>query len=200
MTYTVHSIFKTIQGEGFHAGRVAVFCRFAGCNLWSGLEKDRATAVCQFCDTEFMGGKKYEAKKLADEIAGTSGCGLVVFTGGEPLLQLDEVLTAEMQARGFAVHVETNGTIAPPLWVDWLTVSPKAGVSLADVCPDELKIIFPQGMDYEAVRRSAKAKYDFLQPMDGPEREANTAAAIDYILEHPWWRLSIQTHKFVGIA
>lgn len=198
MTYVVHSVFKTIQGEGFHAGRVAVFCRFAGCNLWTGREQDRSSAVCQFCDTDFVGGKRYEAFDLAEEIAQRSDCRLVVFTGGEPYLQLDQHLIDAVRQRDFLIHVETNGTIPGPL-VDWITVSPKAGTRIVHHA-DELKVIFPQNMDYEAIRLDMGSPHNFLQPMDGPDIRKNTADAIEYILDHPWWRLSLQTHKFAGIA
>ncbi|HEY2242613.1 MAG TPA: 7-carboxy-7-deazaguanine synthase [Xanthobacteraceae bacterium] len=203
MTYTVHSIFKTLQGEGFHAGRSAVFCRFAGCNLWSGREKDRASAVCKFCDTEFVGGAKFPTvAALADAIAEVWGVGaahrIVVFTGGEPGLQLDRELIDALQLRSFASHVETNGTIELPS-VRWITLSPKAGAPLRQLEANELKIAWPQQLDLEALYHRIGAAFSYLQPIDGPELKANTAACIDYVQGHPWWRLSTQTHKFIGV-
>ena len=201
-------IFLTLQGEGGQAGRAAVFCRFAGCNLWSGREADRAGAVCNFCDTDFVGvdgaggGKFATAEALAGSVASHwrgEGRRLVVCTGGEPLLQLDEPLIAALHAEGFEIAVETNGTIAAPAGLDWVCVSPKAQAPLAVTHGQELKLVFPQvdvdparfeGLDFERF---------FLQPMDGPERDAATAAAIDYCLSHPQWRLSVQTHKYLGI-
>lgn len=209
MTYSVKEIFKTLQGEGAQAGRTSVFCRFAGCNLWTGREGDRARAVCQFCDTDFIGtdgeggGKFADADALADAIASAwgsaSGPRYVVFTGGEPLLQLDAALTAACRARGFECAVETNGTQARPAGVDWLCVSPKAGAPLALDGGDELKLVYPQaGVDPEAFL-GLEFRHFFLQPMDGPEGPANVQAAIAYCLAHPRWRLSLQTHKMIGI-
>lgn len=201
MTYTVHELFATIQGEGGNTGRVAVFCRFAGCNLWTGREEDRASAICRFCDTEFRGGTQYRtAGELATVIRDTWPGGLprfVVFTGGEPTLQLDAALVEACHWAGFEVAVESNGTRRGPL-VDWLTVSPKAHAPLVVERADELKVVFPQDIDpstydgFDAPRR-------YLQPMDGPALEANTRAAIAYCLAHPAWRLSLQTHKLVGL-
>lgn len=207
-TYTVKELFLTLQGEGAQAGRAAVFCRFAGCNLWSGRERDRAGAICRFCDTDFVGmngaggGRFSSAETLADAVLAEwrgDGRKLVVCTGGEPLLQLDDALIAAFHARGFAVAVETNGTLAAPSDIDWLCVSPKAGAPLAQRSGTELKLVFPQeGLDPSDV---ADLSFDhfFLQPMDGPQHVEATASAIAYCLLHPQWRLSIQTHKLIGI-
>ncbi len=213
-SYTVKEIYKTLQGEGAQTGRVAVFCRFAGCNLWSGREADRSSAVCRFCDTDFVGtdgaggGRFASPQALAAAIArcweedcaaGGEAEPLVVMTGGEPLLQLDEALIAALHARGFAIAVETNGTIAAPAGIDWLTVSPKAGAPFVQRSGDELKLVFPQeGMD-PAAFLDLPFRHFFLQPMDGPRRAENTAAAIAYCRAHPRWRLSLQTHKLIGI-
>lgn len=204
MTYTVKEVFKTLQGEGANAGRSAVFCRFAGCNLWSGREADRAAAICKFCDTDFVGGDRYNsADELAGEIASTWGAGnlrrLVVFTGGEPLLQLDAALLAAVKARGFTTAVETNGTQTIPPGLDWICVSPKAGVPLVVQRGSELKLVYPQAGLEPAQLADLPFTHFWLQPMDGPDRDANTAAAIDYCLAHPQWRLSVQMHKLVGI-
>jgi 7-carboxy-7-deazaguanine synthase (Cx14CxxC type) len=211
MNYAVNEIFYTLQGEGANAGRAAVFCRFAGCNLWSGRESDRATAVCRFCDTEFVGtagtggGRFKSAGELAAAIAekwpagATAGPRFVVCTGGEPLLQLDESLVAALKARDFEIAVETNGTIAPPKGVDWLCVSPKAGAELRQRSGDELKLVYPQAGADPADFERLSFRHFFLQPMDGPEREANTRLALRYCLDHPRWRLSLQTHKILGI-
>ncbi|HXC55192.1 MAG TPA: 7-carboxy-7-deazaguanine synthase [Rhizomicrobium sp.] len=208
MTYAVKEIYYTLQGEGAQAGRAAVFLRFAGCNLWSGLERDRATAVCRFCDTEFVGvdgvggGKFVTADALADAVAATWPGGAkpyVVCTGGEPLLQLDEALVAALHGRGFEIGIETNGTQQAPPGIDWICVSPKANADLVLTAGDELKLIFPQA-DAEPERYAALAfKNFFLQPMDSPERDTNTTAATAYCLAHPQWRLSLQTHKLIGI-
>jgi len=211
MTYAVKEIFYTLQGEGANAGRPAVFCRFAGCNLWSGREVDRADAVCRFCDTEFVGtdgpggGKFASAEALALAVAAAWPPGdpaarpLVVCTGGEPLLQLDPPLIAALHAAGFEVAVETNGTVAPPPGIDWLCVSPKAEATLVVTAGDELKLVYPQaGGEPERYAGLAFRQF-FLQPMDGPLREANTRAALAYCLSHPRWRLSLQTHKLLGI-
>ena len=209
MTYSVKEIFLTLQGEGGQAGRAAVFCRFAGCNLWSGREADRASATCNFCDTDFVGvdgpggGKFANAAALADSIAdkwlGAEDDRLVVCTGGEPLLQLDPTLIDALHARRFAVAVETNGTIAAPEGLDWICVSPKADAPLAQVTGQELKLVYPQ--ENGAPEKFAGLLFDhfFLQPMDGSDREANTKLATDYCLAHPQWRLSLQTHKLIGI-
>jgi 7-carboxy-7-deazaguanine synthase len=208
MTYSVKEIFYTLQGEGRQAGRAAVFCRFAGCNLWSGREEDRASATCQFCDTDFVGtdgtggGRFASAVALAAAVARVwEGAGerFVVCTGGEPLLQLDADLVVALKAEGFTIAIETNGTLLPPPGIDWICVSPKAGAPLALTRGDELKLIFPQSG--AAPERFEGLAFDhfLLQPMDGPVRAANTAAAIAYCLAHPRWRLSLQTHKFLGI-
>jgi 7-carboxy-7-deazaguanine synthase len=209
MRYTVKEIFYTLQGEGANTGKPAVFCRFAGCNLWNGREADRESAVCRFCDTDFVGtdgargGKFPNAEALADVIAdtwrGTGGDKLVVCTGGEPLLQLDSPLIGAFHARGFQVAVETNGTIAPPPGIDWLCVSPKADADLAVSAGDELKLIFPQAGSAPTRYEHLHFSHWFLQPMDGPDREAHTKAAVDYCLAHPKWRLSLQTHKVLNI-
>ncbi|NBS59587.1 MAG: 7-carboxy-7-deazaguanine synthase [Betaproteobacteria bacterium] len=210
MTYSVKEIFYTLQGEGANAGRPAVFCRFSGCNLWTGREQDRATAVCRFCDTEFVGtdgdgGGKFEtAEALAAAVAarwpaGGQGTPLVVCTGGEPLLQLDAALVEALRAKGFSIAVETNGTLEPPAGDLWLTVSPKAGAPFVLKRGSELKLVYPQsGAEPEKFAGLAFDHF-FLQPMDSPERAKNTALAIDYCLAHPQWRLSLQTHKITGI-
>ena len=210
MTYSVKEIFYTLQGEGANAGRPAVFCRFSGCNLWTGREQDRATAVCRFCDTEFVGtdgdgGGKFEtAEALASAVAarwpaGGKGTPLVVCTGGEPLLQLDAALVEALRAKGFSIAVETNGTLEPPAGDLWLTVSPKAGAPFVLKRGSELKLVYPQpGADPEKFAGLAFDHF-FLQPMDSPERAKNTALAVDYCLAHPQWRLSLQTHKITGI-
>ncbi|MEY4561799.1 MAG: 7-carboxy-7-deazaguanine synthase [Pseudomonadota bacterium] len=211
MTYTVKEIFYTLQGEGAQAGRAAVFCRFAGCNLWTGREADRERAICQFCDTDFVGtdgpggGKFASADALADAVAATwpdlgQGRPLVVCTGGEPLLQLDKPAIDALHARGFSIAVETNGTQAAPEGLDWICVSPKAGSTLVLKSGNELKLVFPQtgaeperftGLDFE---------HFYLQPMDNLVQRRNTELAVAYCLAHPQWRLSVQTHKVVGIA
>ena len=209
MSYAVKEIFLTLQGEGGQAGRPAVFCRFAGCNLWSGREEDRATAVCTFCDTDFVGmdgeggGRFADAQALAAAVAAAWRGGpdnrLVVCTGGEPLLQVDAALIEALHAQGFAIALETNGTLAAPEGIDWICVSPKAQAPVTQRSGQELKLVYPQA-DVDPARFEA---WDFerflLQPMDGPDRVANTEAAIAYCLAHPQWRLSVQTHKYLGI-
>jgi 7-carboxy-7-deazaguanine synthase (Cx14CxxC type) len=209
MSYAVKEIFYTLQGEGALTGRPAVFCRFAGCNLWSGREEDRARAVCNFCDTDFVGtngtegGRYAEAVALAGRIAGLwpegQGARFVVCTGGEPLLQLDPPLVDALHARGFEIAIETNGTIPPPAGIDWVCVSPKAGAPLVVTSGDELKIVVPQ----ERLDPRDFADLDFrrfsVQPMDGPERARNTEWAIQFCLKHPQWQLSLQTHKITGV-
>ncbi|AZY49347.1 7-carboxy-7-deazaguanine synthase [Bordetella avium] len=209
MTYSAKEIFKTLQGEGAQAGRAAVFCRFSGCNLWSGRESDRAAAACTFCDTDFVGsdgeggGKFRDAQALADTIARTWGPDragrYVVFTGGEPLLQLDEALIDAVHAQGFTIAIETNGTLPVPAGVDWICVSPKGRAPVVQTRGQELKLVFPQveappeafaGLDFE---------HFFLQPLDSPLRRAHTEAAVQYCMAHPQWRLSVQTHKYIGI-
>lgn len=211
MSYAVKEIFYTLQGEGAQSGRAAVFCRFAGCNLWSGREEDRETAVCSFCDTDFVGtdgeggGKFATAVALADAVAaawpaaGGGGTPYVVCTGGEPLLQLDADLVEALHARGFQVAVETNGTQVPPAGLDWICVSPKAEAKVVLTEGNELKLVYPQAL--AAPERFEAMAFDhfFLQPMDGPDREANTAAAVRYCLAHPRWKMSLQTHKLLGI-
>ncbi len=210
MTYAVKELFYTLQGEGANAGRPAVFCRFAGCNLWSGLERDRALAVCKFCDTDFVGtdgaggGKFNTATELARAIsAAWTGNGgaqrFVVFTGGEPLLQLDHALIDAVHANAFMIAIETNGTIEVPKGVDWVCVSPKADADLVVTSGDELKLVYPQLRGLPERFEALNFKHRFVQPMDGPAQDANTKAAIDYCLTHPAWRLSVQTHKFLGI-
>ena len=210
MSYAVKEIFLTLQGEGGQAGRPAVFCRFAGCNLWTGREEDRETAVCSFCDTDFVGmdgeggGRFQAADDLASAVEAAWRGGpdnrLVVLTGGEPLLQVDPALIDALHARRFTIALETNGTLPAPAGIDWVCVSPKAQAPVVQTSGQELKLVYPQvgvdparfeGMDFERF---------LLQPMDSPTREANTQAAIAYCLEHPRWRLSVQTHKYLGIA
>ena len=210
MTYSVKEIFLTLQGEGGQAGRAAVFCRFAGCNLWTGREQDRAAAVCQFCDTDFVGtdgtggGKFTTPTALADAIEAAWGAGpqerLVVCTGGEPLLQLDPPLIAALHARGFEVAVETNGTLPAPAGLDWVCVSPKAGAPLVQTRGQELKLVYPQAATDPAAFEHLAFERFFLQPMDGPDVKDNTRAAVAYCLAHPRWRLSVQTHKHIGLA
>ncbi|MGH6957772.1 MAG: 7-carboxy-7-deazaguanine synthase [Caulobacteraceae bacterium] len=209
MTYSVKEIFVTLQGEGGQAGRAAVFCRFSGCNLWTGREVDRTSAVCQFCDTDFVGvdgpggGKFATAEALAAAVERTWTGGaegrLTVLTGGEPLLQADAPLIGALKARGFSIALETNGTLAAPAGIDWICVSPKADAPLAQTSGQELKLVYPQeGVDPARFEALAFERFS-LQPMDGPEREGATRAAIGYCLAHPRWRLSLQTHKYLGI-
>jgi 7-carboxy-7-deazaguanine synthase (Cx14CxxC type) len=213
MSYAVKEIFYTLQGEGAQTGRAAVFCRFSGCNLWSGREADRSGAKCQFCDTDFVGtdgpgGGRFEnAVQLAERIESTwqagashsAGKRFVVCTGGEPLLQLDSQLIDSLHRHGFEIAVETNGTVSAPIGIDWICVSPKAGTKLLQTSGNEIKLVYPQRdappTDFE---RLAFGHF-FLQPMDGPSRELNTQSAVRYCLQNPVWRLSLQTHKFLGI-
>lgn len=210
MTYSVKEIFYTLQGEGGQAGTPAVFCRFAGCNLWTGREQDRAQAICQFCDTDFVGtdgtlGGKFEtAAALAELIAAQwpAGAGhrLVVLTGGEPLLQVDCELIDALHAQQFRIAVESNGTVAAPEGIDWLCISPKAGAPWVQRSGQELKLVWPQpGFDLEALEQDTQFTHRFLQPMDGLLQRQNTATCIDACLAHPAWRLSLQTHKLTGI-
>ena len=211
MSYTVKELFLTLQGEGVHTGRRAVFLRFAGCNLWSGREEDRSSAVCRFCDTDFVGtdgaggGKFATAGLLAEAVAAqwgdvSGGTPYVVITGGEPLLQLDDALIDALHTMGFEIGVETNGTIAAPPGIDWLCVSPKAGSATVQRSGNELKLVWPQpGSDVAAMSGWAFDHF-LIQPMDGPELEENRAASIAFILANPKWRLSTQTHKVLGIA
>jgi 7-carboxy-7-deazaguanine synthase len=210
--YAVKEVFYTLQGEGANTGRPAVFCRFAGCNLWSGLEKDRSTAICQFCDTDFVGtngigGGEFEtALELAQAISrrwepdtGRDRTRFVVFTGGEPLLQLDESLVRALHKHEFEIAIETNGTLKPPQGVDWICVSPKAGPELRLRSGQELKLVYPQaGADPERFESLEFANF-FIQPMDGPFVKEHTQLAVQYCLDHPRWRLSLQTHKLLGI-
>ena len=211
--YAVKEIYYTLQGEGANTGRPAVLLRFAGCNLWSGREQDRATAQCGFCDTDFVGmdgpgGARFDSSEaLARAVAAAWPAGggapgarrFVVCTGGEPLLQLDESLTAALHASGFEIAIETNGTLLPPPGIDWVCVSPKAGVELALRWGDELKLVFPQEDLPPESLEDLNFRHWFLQPMDGPDRARNTQLAVRYCLAHPRWRLSLQTHKLVGI-
>ena len=210
MSYAVKEIFYTVQGEGAYTGRAAVFCRFAGCNLWSGHEKDRPSAICKFCDTNFLGtgpdGGKFDSEAaLADRIDQTwnaafgSGKKFVVFTGGEPLLQLDRSLIDAVHDQNFEIAVETNGTVVAPTGLDWICVSPKAGAKLVQTTGDELKLVFPQAGAMPETFEGLSFRHFFLQPMDGPDRKVNTEEALRYCLGNPAWRLSLQTHKFVGI-
>ena len=209
MSYAVKEIFYTLQGEGRNVGRPAVFCRFAGCNLWSGREVERSDAICRFCDTDFVGmdgaggGRFASAATLAAAIANCWGADkqhrFVVLTGGEPLLQVDAALVEALHENSFEIAVETNGTIAPPPGLDWICVSPKAGTEIVLTHGNELKLVYPQdGVEPEIFERMAYDHF-LLSPMDGPHRTANTAAAIAYCLAHPRWRLNLQTHKFLGI-
>jgi 7-carboxy-7-deazaguanine synthase (Cx14CxxC type) len=212
MPYAVKEIYATLQGEGAQTGRAAVFCRFAGCNLWSGREEDRAAAVCRFCDTDFVGtggpggGRFASADELANAVARTwqetgaaGGRPLVVCTGGEPLLQLDSVLVDAFQTRGFEVAVETNGTRPAPGGIDWVTVSPKAGAPLLLRAGHELKLVYPQAGAPPEEFEGLDFQYFYLQPMDGPGRDEATRLAVRHCLAHPRWRLSLQTHKLIGL-
>lgn len=206
--YSVKEIFYTLQGEGANAGRAAVFCRFAGCNLWSGREQDRATAQCLFCDTDFVGtdgpgGARFAAAaslaQACRDAAGPAGVSLIVLTGGEPMLQVDDALIDALHGMGFEIAIETNGTLPVPASIDWICVSPKAGTELKQRTGHELKLVYPQeGLAPETVEGLA-FKHRLLQPMDGPDRERNTALAVAYCKAHPQWRLSLQSHKLIGI-
>ena len=210
MTYSVKEIFYTVQGEGANTGRAAVFCRFAGCNLWSGREQDRATAICRFCDTDFVGtdgtggGKFPTAMELADAIEAAwtpadVSRRFVVLTGGEPLLQVDDALVAQLHARHFFVAVETNGTIVPPAGIDWVCVSPKAGAQLAVSGGNEIKLVFPQAGMSPADYEQMDFGHFFLQPMDSPLRAENTRQVVEFCQRHPKWRVAVQTHKLIGV-
>ena len=210
MTYSVKEMFYTLQGEGTHAGRPAVFCRFAGCNLWTGREEDRSSAICQFCDTDFVGtdgthgGKFDSATALAQAIASfwpsaDAAHRFVVLTGGEPLLQVDEALVQALHALGLEIAVESNGTVLPPAGIDWLCISPKAGSQRVVNQGQELKLVYPQVGAEPAQFESLQFEHFYLQPMDGPHAAANTAAAVAYCQAHPRWKLSLQTHKLIGI-
>lgn len=206
MAYAVKEVFATLQGEGANAGRAAVFCRFAGCNLWSGREEERANAVCRFCDTDFVGtdgpggGHFADANALAAHVDRVAGAiRFIVCTGGEPLLQLDEPLIDALHASGFEIAIETNGTLPVPDGIDWVCMSPKAEADVVVTRGDELKLIYRQEGGAPERYEEFDFTHFFLQPMDGPERDAHTAAAIEYCLTHPRWRLSVQTHKYLGI-
>lgn len=213
MSYQVKEIFYTLQGEGANTGRAAVFCRLAGCNLWSGREEDRSKAKCQFCDTDFVGidglngGRFTSANELVRVVVmlwPTANITprtkpMVVCTGGEPLLQLDEELVEEFHSVGFDIAIETNGTMLPPKGVDWICVSPKANAELVLKTGDEIKLVFPQRGAEPTLYEHLDFRNFFLQPMDGPARDRNTELAVQYCLEHPQWRLSLQTHKFLGL-
>lgn len=209
MTYSVKEMFYTLQGEGAQAGRPAVFCRFAGCNLWTGREADRANAICQFCDTDFVGtdgvngGKFADAMSLAQRIASfwptQAKHRYVVCTGGEPLLQVDVALVDALHSLDFEIAVETNGTVAIPAGIDWVCVSPKANAALLVESGNELKVVFPQSGQNLAALEKLNFKHYFVQPMDGPDQAANTQAAVDFCKAHPQWRLSLQTHKLIAI-
>jgi 7-carboxy-7-deazaguanine synthase (Cx14CxxC type) len=210
LSYAVKEIFLTLQGEGAHAGRASVFCRFAGCNLWSGREADRQSATCKFCDTDFvgtdgtLGGRYASAAELANTVAAqwtaaTDSNRYVVLTGGEPLLQVDAALIDALHARGFEIGVETNGTIVAPEGLDWICVSPKGGSELVQRRGHELKLVYPQALAAPETFEGLAFERFSLQPMDGPEVAQNTVRAIDYCLRHPQWRLSVQTHKSLGI-
>ncbi len=209
MPYAIKEAFKTLQGEGRHAGRVAVFCRFAGCNLWSGREQDRDGAICRFCDTDFVGtdgeggGKFADAASLASHLAALWGAAragrVAVLTGGEPMLQVDPALVAALHAEGFEIAVETNGTLPATPGLDWICVSPKAGAPLVQTQGDELKLVYPQPGADPAQYEGLDFRHFLLQPMDGPDILRNTEAAVAYCLAHPRWRLSVQTHKMIGV-
>jgi len=209
VTYSVKEIFLTLQGEGGQAGKAAVFCRFAGCNLWTGREQDRAKAVCTFCDTDFVGtdgeggGKFATPELLADavEAAWTGGAKdrLVVCTGGEPLLQLDPPAIAALHARGFMIAVESNGTVSAPEGIDWVCISPKADAPVVQTRGQEMKLVFPQEKAMPERFENLDFERFYLQPMDGPDRDRNTQLAVAYCLSHPQWRLSVQTHKYLGL-
>ncbi len=209
MAYKLKEMYYTLQGEGAHTGRPAVFCRFSGCNLWSGREEDRHKAICQFCDTDFWGmdgenGGRYDAEGLVKQAAmlwgdTKKGKPYVVCTGGEPLLQLDEVLIEEFHRAGFEVGVETNGTVEAPHGLDWTCVSPKAGTLLKITAGDELKLVYPQPGAMPPLYEHLEFEHFFIQPMDGPDVARNTRLAIDFCKENPQWRLSIQTHKLLNI-
>ncbi|HYI49822.1 MAG TPA: 7-carboxy-7-deazaguanine synthase [Allosphingosinicella sp.] len=208
MSYAVKEIFLTLQGEGMQAGRRAVFLRFAGCNLWSGREEDRADAICRFCDTDFTGmdgenGGRYEARALADKVAtlwGKSESPLVVITGGEPMLQLDGALIAALREHGFEIAVETNGTLPAPAGIDWICVSPKAGTEVVQRSGDELKLVWPQQDMDPAALLSWDFRHFLAQPMDCADAQGARAAAIELVMRDPRWRLSLQTHKVLGLA
>jgi 7-carboxy-7-deazaguanine synthase len=210
--YLVKEIFYSIQGEGYYAGCPAVFCRFAGCNLWSGKEEDREDALCKFCDTDFVGfdgpegGKYQSAPQLAKKIRRSwpqrvvkAAKPIVVCTGGEPLLQLDAELITALHEEGLEIAVETNGTIIPPSGIDWICVSPKAGVELLQLCGHELKLVYPQPGAQPEKYAHLDFRHFFLQPLDGPQRDLNSKLALEYVLAYPQWKLSLQLHKILGV-
>ena len=207
--YQVKEVFLTLQGEGAQAGRTAVFCRFAGCNLWSGREQDRDAAICSFCDTDFVGtngpggGSFQNADELANAIVshweGGAERRFVVLTGGEPMLQVDDALINALHQHGFEIAIETNGTLSVPRSIDWICVSPKAGAPLIQRSGDEVKLVYPQVELAPRDLEDCSFRHRFLQPMDGPELAENTAAAVAFCRSHPGWRLSLQTHKLIGI-
>ena len=212
MSYKIKELFYTLQGEGAQAGRASVFCRFTGCNLWTGREQDRHKAVCQFCDTDFLGtdgpggGRFSTAEELADAVASawpshapSNARPYVVCTGGEPLLQLDADLIDALHKRGFEIAIETNGTLEPPEGIDWICVSPKADAPLKCTRGHELKLVYPQSLALPERFAELEFEHFFLQPMDGPEQQQNTQKTVEYCLQNPQWRLSLQTHKFLGI-
>ena len=210
MSYSVKEIFYTVQGEGSQSGRPALFCRLSGCNLWSGQERDRATADCRFCDTDFVGvdgsngGRYPSASALVEQLIKlwpepATAHPFVVLTGGEPLLQLDQTLLTELHQHNFEVAVETNGTVAAPEAIDWLCVSPKAGCTLQQQSGDELKLVYPQVGAEPELYQDLPFRYFYLQPMDGDNQQANRQAALRYCMAHPQWRLSLQTHKMIGV-
>lgn len=207
-SYLIKEIFYTLQGEGFHSGRSAVFCRFSGCNFWNGREQDRDTAICNFCDTDFVGtdgknGGRYTASELADKILscwpGVTENRFVVCTGGEPLLQLDEDLIGRLHDRGFEIAVESNGSVQAPEGIDWLCISPKSTNHFVQMTGDELKLVYPQSYLKPSAFEGLSFKHFYLQPMDGPHLRLNTQLTVDYCLKHPKWKLSLQTHKILGI-
>ena len=210
MSYAVKEIFLTLQGEGMRSGRRAVFCRFSGCNLWSGREQDRASAICQFCDTDFVGmdgpggGRFVDGEALTEAISGCWGEGVddryVVLTGGEPMLQVDEPLLAALHSAGFEIAIESNGTLPVPRSIDWICISPKAGSNVVQTSGDELKLVWPQPGSDVAAMDGWDFAHRLIQPMDDARGEANVRAAVDFALAHPHWRLSLQTHKLLGLA
>jgi len=206
--YSVKEIYRTLQGEGANTGRAAIFCRFAGCNLWSGIDADRHKAVCRFCDTDFVGtdgpgGGRFEsAEALAEacvKVGGADETPFIVLTGGEPMLQIDEPLIDALHKKDFEIAIETNGTLPVPSAIDWVCVSPKAGAELVQTSGDELKLVYPQAGAEPDRFRELDFRFFFLQPMDSAERDRNTKSAIAYCQTHPQWRLSLQTHKLIGI-
>jgi len=207
--YSIKEIYYTIQGEGVHSGKAAIFCRFAGCNLWSGLEKDRSTAICKFCDTNFWGtdglnGGKYDAQELVNFCQSlwpedSTSQPFIVCTGGEPLLQMDKLLISQLKEQGFYIAIETNGTIDPPSGIDWICVSPKADTELKIISGHELKLVYPQLENAPENFEHLEFEHFSLQPLDNADQVTNTALCVDYVKKHPQWTLSLQTHKYLGI-